>query len=87
MTELTKESMKEYEEMQQRLMDEFINNISPWIDWVGMSGFEEKMARSAVRSLISLSYYEGTMNGIRVMQQNMKEFHDDACVTVEVARI
>ena len=78
MTELTNESMKEYEEMQRRLMDEIINNISPWIDWVGMSGFEESMARSAVRSLISLSYYEGTMNGIRVMQQNMKEFHDDA---------
>ena len=75
---MTNESMKEYEEMQQRLMGEFINNISPWIDWVGMSGFEESMARSAVRSLISLSYYEGTMNGIRVMQQNMKEFHDDA---------
>lgn len=78
MTELTNESMKEYEEMQQRLMDEFINNISPWIDWVGMSGFEETMARSAVRSLISLSYYEGTMNGIRVMQESMKEFQDDA---------
>lgn len=78
MTELTEESMKEYEKIQQRLMDEFINNISPWIDWVGMSGFEETMARSAVRSLIGLSYYEGTMNGIRVMQQNMKEFHDDA---------
>ena len=78
MTELTKESMQEYEKIQQRLMDEFINNISPWIDWVGMSGFEETMARSAVRSLISLSYYEGTMNGIRVMQQNMKEFRDDA---------
>lgn len=78
MTELPKESMAEYEEMQQRLMDEFINNISPWVDWVGMSGFEESMARSAVRSLISLSYYEGTMNGIRVMQENMKEFHDDA---------
>lgn len=75
---MTNESMKEYEEIQHRLMDEFINNISPWIDWVGMSGFEEKMARSAVRSLISLSYYEGTMNGIRVMQDNMKEFHDDA---------
>lgn len=75
---MTNESMKEYEEMQQRLMDEFINNISPWIDWVGMSGFEESMARSAVRSLISLSYYEGTMNGIRVMQENMKEFQDDA---------
>ena len=78
MTELTEESMKEYEKIQQRLMDEFITNISPWIDWVGMSGFEESMARSAVRSLISLSYYEGTMNGIRVMQQNMKEFQDDA---------
>ena len=78
MTELTEESMKEYDKIQQRLMDEFINNISPWIDWVGMSGFEEAMARSAVRSLISLSYYEGTMNGIRVMQENMKEFHDDA---------
>ena len=78
MTELTEESMKEYDEVQQRLMNEFINNISPWIDWAGMSGFEETMARSAVRSLISLSYYEGTMNGIRVMQQNMKEFHDDA---------
>ena len=78
MTELTNESMTEYEEMQQRLMGEFIANISPWIDWVGMSGFEEKMARSAVRSLISLSYYEGTMNGIRVMQENMKEFQDDA---------
>ena len=78
MTELTNESMKEYDEVQQRLMAEFINNISPWIDWAGMSGFEETMARSAVRSLISLSYYEGTMNGIRVMQQNMKEFHDDA---------
>ena len=78
MTELTEESMKEYDEVQQRLMDEFINNISPWIDWLGMSGFEETMARSAVRSLISLSYYEGTMNGIRVMQQNMKEFQDDA---------
>ena len=75
---MTSESMKEYEEMQQRLMDEFINNISPWIDWVGMSGFEERMARSAVRSLISLSYYEGTMNGIRVMQENMKEFQGDA---------
>lgn len=75
---MTNESMKEYEEIQHRLMDEFITNISPWIDWVGMSGFEESMARSAVRSLISLSYYEGTMNGIRVMQQNMKEFHDDA---------
>ena len=75
---MTNESMKEYEEMQQRLMDEFIANISPWIDWVGMSGFEERMARSAVRSLISLSYYEGTMNGIRVMQENMKEFQDDA---------
>jgi hypothetical protein len=78
MTQLTEESMKEYDEMQQRLMDEFINNISPWIDWVGMSGFEESMARSAVRSLISLSYYEGTMNGIRVMQHSMKEFQDDA---------
>lgn len=78
MTELTEESMKEYEKIQQRLMDEFINNISPWIDWVGMSGFEEKMARSAVRSLISLSYYEGTMNGIRVMQESMKEFQDDS---------
>ena len=78
MTELTNESMKEYEEIQQRLMDEFISNISPWIDWVGMSGFEESMARSAVRSLISLSYYEGTMNGIRVMQENMKELQDDA---------
>lgn len=78
MTELTEVSMKEYDEVQQRLMDEFINNISPWIDWVGMSGFEEKMARSAVRSLISLSYYEGTMNGIRAMHQNMKEFQDDA---------
>ena len=75
---MTNESMKEYEEIQQRLMDEFINNISPWIDWVGMSGFEERMARSAVRSLISLSYYEGTMNGIRVMQENMKEFQGDA---------
>lgn len=75
---MANESMTEYEEMQKRLMDEFINNISPWIDWVGMSGFEEKMARSAVRSLISLSYYEGTMNGIRVMQENMKEFQDDA---------
>ena len=75
---MTNESMKEYEEMQQRLMDEFIANISPWIDWVGMSGFEESMARSAVRSLISLSYYEGTMNGIRVMQESMKEFQDDA---------
>ena len=75
---MTNESMTEYEEMQQRLMDEFINNISPWIDWVGMSGFEESMARSAVRSLISLSYYEGTMNGIRVMHQNMKEFQDGA---------
>ena len=75
---MAEESMTEYEEMQQRLMDEFISNISPWIDWVGMSGFEEKMARSAVRSLISLSYYEGTMNGIRVMQENMKDFHDDA---------
>ena len=75
---MTNESMKEYEEMQQRLMDEFIANISPWIDWVGMSGFEEKMARSAVRSLISLSYYEGTMNGIRVMQESMKEFQDDS---------
>ena len=78
MTELTEASMKEYEEIQQRLMDEFINNISPWIDWVGMSGFEETMARSAVRSLISLSYYEGTLNGIRVMQKSMKEFEDDA---------
>lgn len=78
MTQLTEESMKEYEEIQQRLMDEFITNISPWIDWMGMSGFEETMARSAVRSLISLSYYEGTLNGIRVMQQNMKEFQDDA---------
>lgn len=78
MTELTEESMKEYEKIQQRLMDEFITNISPWIDWEGMSGFEETMARSAVRSLISLSYYEGTMNGIHVMQQNMKEFQDDA---------
>lgn len=78
MTELTNESVKEYEKIQQRLMDEFINNISPWIDWIGMSAFEESMARSAVRSLISLSYYEGTMNGIRVMQQNMKEFQDDA---------
>ena len=78
MTQLTKESMKEYDEVQQRLMDEFIANISPWIGWVGMSGFEETMARSAVRSLISLSYYEGTMNGIRVMQDNMNEFHDDA---------
>ena len=78
MTESTNESVKEYEKIQQRLMDEFINNISPWIDWVGMSGFEESMARSAVRSLISLAYYEGTMNGIRVMQENMKEFHDDA---------
>ena len=78
MTELTNESMKEYDEVQQRLMDEFINNISPWIDWVGMSGFEETMALSAVRSLISLSYYEGTMNGLRVMQQSMKEFQDDA---------
>ena len=78
MTELNEESMKEYEKMQQRLMDEFINNISPWVDWVGMSGFEETMARSAVRSLISLSYYEGVMNGIRVMQQSMNEFHDDA---------
>lgn len=78
MAQLTEDSMQEYEKIQQRLMDEFINNISPWIDWVGMSGFEETMARSAVRSLISLSYYEGTMNGIRVMQQNMKEFQDDA---------
>lgn len=78
MTELTEESMKEYDEVQHRLMDEFIANISPWIDWAGMSGFEETMARSAVRSLISLSYYEGTMNGIRVMQQSMKEFQDDA---------
>lgn len=75
---MTNESMKEYGEMQQRLMDEFINNISPWIDWVGMSCFEETMARSAVRSLISLSYYEGTMNGILVMQESMKEFQDDA---------
>ena len=82
MTELTKESVKEYDEMQQRLMDEFINNISPWIDWVGMSGFEETMARSAVRSLIGLSYYEGTMNGIRVMQQSMKEFQDDAALDI-----
>lgn len=78
MTQLTEDSMKEYDEIQQRIMAEFINNISPWIDWEGMSGFEETMARSAVRSLISLSYYEGTMNGIRVMQQNMKEFEDDA---------
>ena len=78
MTELTEESMQEYEKIQERLMDEFISNISPWIDWAGMSGFEETMARSAVRSIISLSYYEGTMNGIRVMQQSMKEFHDEA---------
>ena len=55
---MTNESVKEYEKIQQLLMDEFIANISPWIDWVGMSGFEESMARSAVRSLISLSYYE-----------------------------
>lgn len=73
-----KDELQQYEKIQQRLMDEFINNISPWIDWLGMSGFEETMARSAVRSLISLSYYEGTLNGIRVMQQSMKEFEDDA---------
>lgn len=73
-----KDELQQYEKIQQRLMDEFINNISPWIDWLGMSCFEETMARSAVRSLISLSYYEGTLNGIRVMQQNMKEFQDDA---------
>lgn len=78
MTQLTEDSIKEYEEIQRRLMAEFIDNISPWVDWAGMSGFEETMARSAVRSLISLSYYEGTMNGIRVMQQNMKEFDYDA---------
>lgn len=72
------EELERYEVVRDKLMDEFINNISPLIDWVGMSGFEEVMARSAVRSLISLSYYEGTMNGIRVMQQNMKEFHGDA---------
>ena len=78
MTELTEVSMQEYDKMQQRLIAEFINNISPWIDWAGMSGLEETMARSAVRNLISLSYYEGTLNGIRVMQQSMKEFQDDA---------
>ena len=78
MTELTEVSMQEYDKMQQRLIAEFINNTSPWIDWAGMSGLEETMARSAVRNLISLSYYEGTLNGIRVMQQSMKEFQDDA---------
>ena len=78
MTELTEESMKEYDEIRQRLMNEFIKNIALWIDWASMSGFEEAMAISEVRRLISLSYYEGTMNGIRVMQQNMKEFQDDA---------
>ena len=30
MTELTEASMKKYDEVQQRLMDEFINNISPF---------------------------------------------------------
>lgn len=78
MTELTEESMKEYDEIRQRLMNEFIKNISLWIDWASMSGFEEAMALSEVRRLISLSYYEGTMNGIRVMHQSMKEFQDDA---------
>ena len=78
MTELTEGSMKEYDEVQQRLMDDFIKNISPWVKLDEISGFEETMARSAIRSLISQSYYEGTMNGIRVMHQSMKEFQDDA---------
>lgn len=82
MTKLTEASMQEYDKMQQRLIAEFINNISPWIDWAGMSGLEETMARSAVRNLISLSYYEGTLNGIRMMQQSMKEFQDDAAQDV-----
>ena len=78
MTELTEVSMKEYDEIQQRLMDEFIKNISPWVKWDEISGFEETMARSAIRSLISQSYYEGTMNGIKSMSDNLKEFQDDA---------
>ena len=78
MTELTEASMKEYDAIRDQLMDDFIKNISTWVKWDELSGFEETMARSAIRILIIKSYHEGTMNGIKSMSDNLKEFQDDA---------
>lgn len=65
------EELKQYEQVRDRLMEEFIQDISPWIRWDDISGFEERMARYAIRELIIQAYHAGAISGIESMADYM----------------
>ena len=67
------EELEKYEAVRDQLMDEFIQDISPWIKWDEISGFEERMARSAIRKLIIHAWHNGTIDGIATMRNYMNE--------------
>lgn len=67
------EELEKYEVVRDQLMDEFIKDISPWIKWDEISGFEERMARSAIRKLIIHSWHKGSMEGIATLSSYMNE--------------
>lgn len=73
------EELEVYDEVRDRLMDEFIKNVSPWIKWDEISGFEERMALSCIRGLISDAYHAGQSAGIIVMASyvNKEVFGND----------
>lgn len=67
------EELQQYEQVRDQLMEEFIQDISPWIKWDEISGFEERMARSAIRKLIIHAWHKGSMEGIATMSNYMNE--------------
>lgn len=66
------EELEKYEVVRDQLMDEFIKDISPWINWDEISGFEERMARDAIRKLIIYSYREGAMECMQKLNSALK---------------
>lgn len=74
MAEVTQQELVKFDELQESLTSEFIQDVSKWADWDAMSGFEERMARMAVRKLIRKAYHAGSMEGIESM---VKYMHSD----------
>lgn len=68
------EELEKYEVARDQLMEEFIKDISPWIKWDEISGFEETMAKMVIRALVRKAYHAGTMEGIESM---VKYMHSD----------
>lgn len=77
LTELTRKSLDEYEAIRDKLMEDFIQNLAPWVNWDELSGFQEQMARSIIRGLISDAYFKGKMDGISALHEELKAERND----------